>query len=279
MIPARFIVLPSLPLTTNGKVDRRALPAPDDARPELDKNFTAPRNDAERKLAAIWSSVLGVAQVGVLDNFFELGGDSIRSIAILSRAQEQGLKLSLQQMFEHPTVAGMAACAESAVQAGEKRQSRPFDLISAEDRERLPEDVEDAYPVARLQLGMFFHNELNPASAVYHDVFSYRIESAFDREKLADALSRLIQRHPILRTSFHLAGFGEPLQLVHRQARFRLTVDDLRQAAPVERKKALAEWIEREKRVPFDRTAAPLMRFHAQWQNVKAFQFIVSFHH
>jgi amino acid adenylation domain-containing protein len=279
MIPARFIVLTALPLTTNGKVDRRALPAPDDARPVLDRKFTPPRNETERKLAAIWSDVLGVAQVGVLDNFFELGGDSIRSIAILSRAQEQGLQLSLQQMFQHPTVAGMAACAVSAGQAGERLKSHPFDLISAEDRARLPEDVEDAYPVARLQLGMFFHNELNPASAIYHDVFSFRIAAAFDREKLADSLSRLIQRHPILRTSFHLAGFGEPLQLVHRQARFRLTAEDLRQADPAQQEKALVEWIEREKRVPFDRTAAPLLRFHAQWHNETTFQFIVSFHH
>ena len=279
MIPARFIVLPALPLTTNGKVDRRALPAPGDARPALDGKFTLPRDEAEKKLAGIWSQVLGVAQVGVRDNYFELGGDSIRSIAILSRAQEQGLKLSLQQMFQHPTVAGMAARAVSAEQAGERPRSRPFDLISAEDRARLPEDVEDAYPAARLQLGMFFHNELNPASAIYHDVFSFRIESAFDREKLADSLSHLMQRHPILRASFHIAGFSEPLQLVHRQARFRLTVEDLREADPAKQENALAEWIEREKRVPFDRTAAPLLRFHAQWYNEKTFQFIVSFHH
>jgi amino acid adenylation domain-containing protein len=279
MIPAQFIVLTVLPLTTNGKVDRRALPAPDGARPLLEKNFTPPRNDPERKLAGIWSEVLDVAQVGVLDNFFELGGDSIRSIAILSRAAAQGLKLSLQQMFQYPTVAGMASCALSAEDASQRQESRPFDLISSEDHERLPEDVEDAYPVARLQLGMFYQNELNPASAVYHDVFSFRIESAFDREKLADSLSRLIQRHPILRTSFHLAGFSEPLQLVHRQARFRLTIDDLRQVAPVEHEKALVEWIEREKRAPFDRTVAPLLRFHVQWHNQNAFQFIVSFHH
>jgi amino acid adenylation domain-containing protein len=279
MIPARFIVLTALPLTTNGKVDRRALPAPDDARPALDKTFTPPRNEAEKELAAIWSQVLGVAQVGVLDNFFELGGDSIRSIAILSRAKERGLTLSLQQMFEHPTIAGMAACVSSAEPEGEKWQSGPFDLISAEDRALLPKDVEDAYPVARLQLGMFFHNELSPDSAIYHDVFSFRIESDFDREKLADSLSHLIQRHPILRTSFHLAGFSEPLQLVHRQARFRLTVDDLREVAAVEQEKALVEWIEREKRAPFDRTTVPLLRFHAQWCREKAFQFIVSFHH
>jgi amino acid adenylation domain-containing protein len=279
MIPARFVALSALPLTNNGKVDRRALPAPDDSRPSLEKTFVPPRNESERKLARIWSDVLGVAEVGVLDNFFELGGDSIRSIAILSRAREQGLELSLQQMFEHPTVAGMATCAQIADKPVQTPRVAPFELISADDRQRLPADVEDAYPMARLQLGMFFENELNPASAVYHDVFSFRIDAPFDREGLADSLSHLVQRHPILRTSFHIAGFSEPLQLVHRQARFRLTVDDLRQADPAGHHAALEEWIDREKRVPFDRTIAPLIRFHAQWHGESAFQFFVSFHH
>ncbi|HEY3861974.1 MAG TPA: amino acid adenylation domain-containing protein [Verrucomicrobiae bacterium] len=279
MTPARFVILTALPLTANGKVDRRALPAPDDTRPEMESQYTPPRGGGERKLATIWSAVLGVAKVGVLDNFFELGGDSIRSIAILSRAEEQGIKLSLRQMFQHPTVAGMAACAAASEAPEEKLHTSPFSLVSAADRERMPADVEDAYPVTRLQLGMFFHNELNPESAIYHDIFSYRIESPFDREKLSDALSHLIQRHPILRTSFHLAGFGEPLQLVHRQARFRLTVDDLREAGEAAQNQALAEWIENEKRAPFDRTTAPLIRFHVQWRRAQAFQFIISFHH
>ena len=143
--------------------------------------------------------------------------------------------------------------------------SRPFSSLPPRIAGGCRQDVEDAYPVARLQLGMFFHNELNPASAIYHDVFSFRIESAFDCDNLADSLSHLIQRHPILRTSFHIAGFHDALQMVHRQARFRLTVEDLREAGPAEQENALVEWIEREKRVPFERTAAPLLRFHVQW--------------
>ncbi len=279
MIPSQFVFLAALPLNTNGKVDRRALPAPDGARPELDKSFVPPRNEIEGKLASIWSEVLGVAQVGVMDNFFELGGDSIRSIAILSRAQETGLQLSLQQMFQHPTVAGMAACALTECRVAHSRGSRPFDLVSDQDRDRLPEDVEDAYPLAQLQLGMFFHNELNPESAIYHDVFSFHIDAAFDRERLGDSLSRLLQRHPILRTSFQLAGFSEPLQLVHSQARFRLTVDDLRDTDCAGREAALVKWIEQEKRTHFDPMTAPLLRFHVQRHTEEAFQFIVSFHH
>ena len=279
MIPAVFVVLKSLTLTTNGKVDRRALPAYDGSRPALGESFVPPRTDAEKTLAAIWSEVLGVKDVGALDNFFELGGDSIRSISILSRAQQNGLILSLSQMFEHPTVAGMAACAATCAAPDAAPRTSAFGLISPDDRAQLPPDVEDAYPIARLQLGMFFHNELNPLSAAYHDVFSFRIQASLDREKLETALRRLSGRHPILRTSFHIAGFSEPLQLVHRQAPVHLTVEDLRQATVATRENRVVEWIKKEKRTPFDASAAPLLRFHAQWHDERSFQFIVSFHH
>jgi amino acid adenylation domain-containing protein len=279
MIPAVFVVLRSLPLTTNGKVDRRALPAYDGSRPALDKSFVPPRTDAEKTLAAIWSEVLGVKEVGALDNFFELGGDSIRSISILSRAQQNGLNLSLPQMFEYPTVAGMAACAASCARADGAARTSAFGLISRDDRAQLPPDIEDAYPMARLQLGMFFHNELNPLSAAYHDVFSFRIQAPLDREKLETSLRRLTARHPVLRTSFHIAAYSEPLQLVHREAPLHLTVEDLREATVAERENRVVEWIEKEKRTPFDHSAAPLLRFHAQWHDEWSFQFIVSFHH
>ena len=279
MIPAVFVVLTSLPLTTNGKVDRRALPVYDGARPTLDKSYVEPRNEAERLLAGIWSEVLGVKQVGALDNYFELGGDSIRSIGILSRAQQKGLIFSLSQMLENPTVTGMAACAAANDGKKEVERTKAFDLVSSEDRAQLPVDVEDAYPIARLQLGMFFHNELNPLSAAYHDVFSFRIQAPFEREKLETALKRLIQRHPILRTSFHIAGFSEPLQLVHPDAPVHLTVEDLRSVTTALQEVRIAGWIEEEKRKPFDRSTAPLLRFHAQRLDEQAFQFIISFHH
>ena len=279
MVPALFVVLTALPLTNNGKVDRRALPAPSGERPALEKSFVAPRNETETALAEIWREVLGIEQVGVLDNFFELGGDSIRSITVLSKAEQRGFKLSLEEMFQHPTIAEMAACAVPMAQYREAARTGAFGLISPEDKAKLPAGVEDAYPIARLQLGMFFHNELNPASAVYHDVFSFRVESGFDREKLAESLARLLARHPILRTSFHIEGFREPLELVHRQAPVHLTVEDLRALHSQGQEEKVEEWIEKEKRTPFNRTVAPLVRFHAQLRGDKVFQFIVSFHH
>lgn len=279
MIPSTFIFMSALPLTNNGKIDRRALPNPDGARPELRTAYAAPSKPAELMLSAIWAEVLGIDKVGVNDNFFELGGDSIRSIAVLSRAQQAGLNLSLEQLFASPTVAALAACAEGASQKAEFKPIAPFSMISADDVAKLPGDVEDAYPITELQLGMFYHNELNPLSAVYHDVFSFRIQAAFDEDKLREAIRRLVQRHSVLRTSFHLADFSVPMQLVHQTAEAQFTAEDLRATPAEEQVKLLEAWVETEKHRAFDRTRAPLLRFHSQVTADNCFQFIVSFHH
>jgi non-ribosomal peptide synthetase component F len=112
-VPSAFVPLDRLPLSPNGKVDRERLPAPSDERPELTEELVLPRSDTERQLAAIVADVLGVTLVGVDDNFFELGGDSILAIQVAARAQEQHLAVTPLDLFEHPTVAGLADLAET----------------------------------------------------------------------------------------------------------------------------------------------------------------------
>ena len=122
MVPAAFVSLTTMPLSPNGKVDRKALPAPDQNRPELDEAFVAPQTEIEKILAKIWSEVLEVKQIGIHDNFFELGGDSIRAIQLLARAQQQGLNITLEQLFEEQTihkVIGQVVTATDGQRAGE----------------------------------------------------------------------------------------------------------------------------------------------------------------
>jgi acyl carrier protein len=109
MLPAAFVVLESCPMTPSGKVDRRALPAPDgSARASID-TYVAPSNPIEQQLAQIWSELLGVAQVGVQDDFFELGGHSLLATQLVSRLRNSfQVELPLRQLFEMPTVAGVA---------------------------------------------------------------------------------------------------------------------------------------------------------------------------
>src|SRR5205085_11445433 len=119
MIPTTFITLDRLPLNANGKLDRRALPAPGHERPELAYAFTAPRTVSEELLAELWAQVLGVECVGVHDNFFDLGGHSLLATQIVARARTVfHLELPLRSLFEHPTVAGLAAHITAIMQPG-----------------------------------------------------------------------------------------------------------------------------------------------------------------
>ncbi|MBW4417615.1 MAG: amino acid adenylation domain-containing protein [Myxacorys californica WJT36-NPBG1] len=108
MVPAIFVVLDTLPLTANGKIDCRSLPLPDQTRPEL-PTASAPSTQAEQQLVKIWSEVLGLEQVGIHENFFELGGDSILSIQIIAKANQVGLRITPKQLFQHQTIAELAA--------------------------------------------------------------------------------------------------------------------------------------------------------------------------
>jgi acyl carrier protein len=105
LVPSTFIILPQLPVLTNGKLDRRALPVPEGERPDLSVAYQAPRCAVEEELVRIWAEVLGVKQVGIHDNFFELGGDSILSVRIISHATQAGLHLSPLALFQHQTIA------------------------------------------------------------------------------------------------------------------------------------------------------------------------------
>ena len=113
MLPAAFVTLEALPLLPNGKLDRRALPAPDQVRPDLDQAYVAPRTPQEATLAAIWTEVLGIERVGIHDSFFELGGDSILAIQVIARAQQAGMHLAPRQLFQAPTIAELATLARS----------------------------------------------------------------------------------------------------------------------------------------------------------------------
>uniref|UniRef100_UPI0012EA022D phosphopantetheine-binding protein n=1 Tax=Streptomyces apocyni TaxID=2654677 RepID=UPI0012EA022D len=138
---------------------RRALPAPTGERPDITTQFEPARPGIEEQLAGIWSQVLGVDRIGRHDNFFDLGGDSIRSIQVLGKARDAGLVFGLPELFQAPTLAGLCASVTVDMDARGGDQgavTEPFGLVSAEDLAQLPEGLEDAYPMAELQLGMVY---------------------------------------------------------------------------------------------------------------------------
>jgi len=184
MVPAAFVALISLPLTPTGKVDRRALPAPERRREDLQAAYVPPSTPAEQRLANIWRDVLGLEQVGVHDNFFELGGDSILSIRIVAKANEVGLQLTPKQLFEHQTVASLAAAAGtiSGVQAEQGL-------------------VVGNAPLTPIQ--HWFFEQSVPEPHHFNQAVSLDVREALDAAVLEQAITQLLLHHDALRLHFH----------------------------------------------------------------------------
>ena len=281
MVPARYIVIDRMPLTPSGKIDRKALPNPGPVNTlTMDVPYAPPQTLAQEVLASIWSEVLALEQVGIDDNFFVLGGDSIRAIQVRARAQKRDLQISQQQLFELQTIRELAQVAAFGnADAGEDALTGPFSLISEEERQKLPADIEDAYPLTHLQKGMLFHAELNPESAVYHDLHSFHLRIPFDNKALDAAIQDLAQQHEVLRTSFDLTSYSQPLQVVHRRVKIELEITDLRHLTGEALQAALAEAVEKQRQHRFLWNNAPLLRFAVQRRTDETIQFVMCFQH
>ncbi|MGW5282969.1 amino acid adenylation domain-containing protein [Streptomyces collinus] len=284
MIPGAFLTVPALPLTGNGKVDRRALPAPGTEGAVALGSAAAHEpvsGPVEAALAEIWQEVLGHPRIGALDNYFALGGDSIRSLQVLARARDRGLRFTVADLMRHQTVRGLAGAVDAEPDAPADPPSyRPFSLLGDADRAALPQGLEDAYPMTRLQAGMLFHSDLPAGTGrVYHNVGSYHIQAPWSEDAWRRTVAEAGARHEMLRTSFDPHGFGEPLQLVHRDARPRITFEDLRERDAAGRQAAVAARYEAERADPFAWDEAPLIRFHVQRRTDTTFQLFIAEHH
>jgi aryl carrier-like protein len=263
MLPSAIVALEALPLTPNGKVDRREL-ASRDVQFGGERSYVPPRTITEELLCGVWAEVLRAERVGIEDNFFDLGGDSILTIQVIAKARALGVELTVQQIFQHQTIYELAQALELSDVSAEIPQTEPFSLISEADRMRLPDGVVDAYPLTALQGGMLFHSELTPEAGLYHDIFSFHLRIPFDGEAIEATLQQLIDLHPVLRTSFNLSAFSEPLQLVHEEVAVPLRIGDLRSLSPTEQEEYLAQWLKAEKQHGFDWREAPLLRFQIE---------------
>ncbi|MFF8807518.1 amino acid adenylation domain-containing protein [Streptomyces omiyaensis] len=277
MVPATVTVLDALPLTVNGKVDRAALPDPDRVAAAPAGRHAEPRTPEEELFAAVWTDVLGVAGIGVHDDFFHLGGDSIRAVQLAGVLRDRGWEVTLKDVFDAPTVAGLLPLARPV--AADPAADRPFALLDDEDRADLPPGVVDAYPMVSMQLSMVFHMEVAGGTDSYHNVNSYRISGAFDETALRRSVEEAMARHAVLRTGLDLSGYGEPLQLVHGALPAPVDVADLRDRTPGDQDAEIRAVFDAHRDRPFDLTAPPLFRITAQRLAEDAFQLTVSEHH
>jgi len=274
MVPAAIVLLEALPLTHNGKLDHKSLPAPDFA----PAGRREPRTSQEVLLARLFADILGLEQVGMDESFFDLGGDSILAIQLKARAQNAGVAFDLAHLFDHQSVARLAAIATFSV-GGSARPVEAFELISEADRQCVPDHVEDAYPLSQVQAGMVFYNRYDTASSVYHVVFCASMRLPFEEAMIRGVLDELALRHEVLRTSYDFDRYSVPLQLVHRSARVPLVVDDLRGLDEAEREAAFDRWCGQEARSPFDVHVPPLLRVFVHRMTDVEFRFTLSFNH
>ncbi|WP_405163134.1 amino acid adenylation domain-containing protein [Nocardia sp. NBC_01499] len=274
MIPSQLVRIERIPLNPNGKADRRALPAPTSVEIS-DETDTAPRNATEAILADIWAEVLEKDRVGIHDDYYLSGGDSILMLRIRSAAEQQGIHFSLNDLTQHPTVAELAS--RATIGPSTDAGLRPFELVPAVDRARL-EDAVDAYPVSRMQLGLLYYSRVRDDSAMYHDVFQYSFVMPWDGERFRHAFGLLVARHPVLRASFDLGGFSEPLQVEHRMVRGGLEIADLRTLGDEDSQAAIDEHIEQRRVYPYRFDQAPLYRFQV-FVCQSTVELVLSFHH
>ncbi|HEX7771982.1 MAG TPA: amino acid adenylation domain-containing protein, partial [Pyrinomonadaceae bacterium] len=272
MVPSTFVLVDKLPLTNNGKVDRRALPAPEESRLPASKTYAAPETEKEKILAEVWAEVLRVERVGVSDNYFALGGDSIRSVQVLSLAKERGLYFSLQQLFQYQTIRELAQALETHETAPAQR-TEPFGLLKDEDKQRMPEGVVDAYPLSRLQAGMLYHLEATPDVSVYHNINSYHLKARLHEELFVKAVQHVVARHDVLRTSFDFSSYSEPLQLVYKEAQLPTEFIDLRHLSSDAQQEVIRSYTESEQQHHFDLSRPSLLRFCVHRRSDDTFQF------
>jgi amino acid adenylation domain-containing protein len=214
LVPSAFVVLDDLPITPNGKVDRRALAGIEPVHHEEAAHATTP---TEEILCAVWSEVLGIEQVGLHSGFFELGGHSLKAAQLASRiAMALGVEIPLRAVFESPTVASMAVQIDELRAAGEGLQAPPV----------LPVPRDRDLPLSYSQEAIWFLQQMEPDSASYNIFTPLQLEGSLDEAALTGALAEIVRRHEPLRTVFELRG-GIPVQTI-LPAGFRLPVIDLR---------------------------------------------------
>ncbi len=236
MVPAYVISLERLPLTTNGKLARKALPEPVWQQSAL--QYIEPRSETERLLAHIWETVLGIERIGIADHFFELGGNSLQMTTVVARIQKQlGSELSLREVFLRPTVAQLAEYVDQV----ERLNFVPI--------ERQAEQA--YYPVSSAQKRVYILNRFEGIGTTYNLPGVLLIEGRLERDRVEQCMYKLVSRHEALRTSFHFVG-GEPMQRIHEEVALEFNHSEARES---EAKAAIQDFIR-----PFDVQIAPLMR-------------------
>ncbi len=268
MIPSHLVILESLPLNQNGKVNRRALPKPE-INSVYSSIFVAPRTAIEEALVGIWAEIFKVERVGVYDNFFELGGHSLLAAQIIARIRERlQVELPFSRLLEFPTVASLAVSINEVQQQEQHPAGISLQPISRAQK----------IPLSFSQEQLWFLAQLEPDVPVYNEPCTIHFSGVLDVDALEKALNEIIKRHESLRTRF-ITMDRQPVQVIDPPSTFNLAVVDLRKLPENQREAEALRLATIEAKQPFDLTSGPL--FAASLIQLADFdcRLFLTFHH
>ncbi|MDN9009505.1 non-ribosomal peptide synthetase [Brevibacillus laterosporus] len=269
MIPAAFIYLDHVPVTPNGKVDRKALPAPLIEREESNTPFIEPITETEVILSGFWKEIVGIDRISIIDDFFNSGGHSLLATQLLSRIYHTfHIEISLRTFFENPTIQAMGKQIDEIIASGEQSVSVPLVPVSRDS------DLVLSYT----QQGVWFIEQLEPGSATYNVPVANTLKGNLNIDALERAVNEIIRRHEILRTSF-ISKDGKPYQVSHPFQSIRIPVIEMSDVPASERHQCIIEMANEDANRPFDLTKCPLVRFLLFKKDDENYVFYYTMHH
>ncbi|MCR8995236.1 non-ribosomal peptide synthetase [Brevibacillus laterosporus] len=256
MIPMLFIRIEKVPLTSNGKINRHALPKPDECK--LDQHsYIAPSSEMEKQLVFVWKDILKREPIGVTDNFFQLGGHSLTAIKLAHKiGKKYGIRVTLNDIFLYSTVRDQIVMIEQS----EQRVERQIEISQRSD----------FYPLSSMQRRLFLLHQFEGVETAYNMPTIWRFSGNLDLRKLEQAFQTLIDRHEALRTSFHVIDHV-PMQRVHSNINFSLSFQT---KTKVEEKQVIESFFQ-----PFNLEVAPLFRAGVVSLSNDEYLLIVDMHH
>nr|WP_283809171.1 non-ribosomal peptide synthetase [Tumebacillus amylolyticus] len=269
MLPSAFVLLPTIPLTLNGKVNRRALPSPSQFRFEQETEYIAPRTPIEELVAGIFAQVLGFEKVGVHDHFFEQGGHSLLATQVISRIRDAfRLEFQLHDLFEASTVSSLAQRIENA-----RQLERPYEVPPIVSLDRGAE-----VPLSFAQQRLWFLEQFWPGLPSYNIPVALHLHGALDVVRLEQSLRMILSRHEALRTTF-VDVEGQPVQVIRESVNLPFSVYDLTNLPEQERMEQVMQLVKAEAGHVFNLTQDVL--FRAQVVQLGQFEhvLIVNMHH
>jgi acyl carrier protein len=265
MIPAAFVEMERMPLSANGKLDRRALPAPRAVRPDLEQCFVAPRNNTEETINAIWVEVLKIDRIGINDSFFDLGGHSLLATQVASRLRKAfEIEIPLRSLFENPTIAELGQAVDALIRNGKHGELKSI----------VPMPRDKPLQLSFAQERLWFLNCLQPGTPFYNSPAAVRLFGRVDIRALERSLAEVTRRHEVLRTTFPTVD-GRPTLWISPPQPMSLPVIDISDLPALERETRARQLINEEVMRPFDLERGPLLRAvllrHAEQDHVLVF--------